>query len=133
MNIRAGTMPGVLVLSGPFDVDPTGKGATALREALGDLLTRGVHDVTIDLADVPSLDAAAIGEIIFAFNTTRRRGGTLQLFALNRRVEHLLAVTRVGTVIPVNASLPGVISPGHDGTSGLLGRAQSHSAVEAFG
>ena len=106
MTIREGNgdRRGVLVLSGPFQVDPSGRGATELRDAVADLLRRKILDVTLDVSDVPRLDAASLGEIVLAFTTVRRRGGQLQLYGPNARIEKILGVTRVDTIIPVRPS-----------------------------
>ena len=95
----------VLVLTGKFLADPRGRGATALREALTGLIAQHVDNVVLDLSGVMSLDAAGLGEIVSAYLTMRRHGGQLRLLSPTAKVQKLLEISRVGTVIPVLESL----------------------------
>ena len=49
----------------------------------------------------PSMDAAGLGEIIWAFNSVCRHGANLHLLNSTRRVRRVLEISRVDTLIPV--------------------------------
>ena len=95
----------VLVLTGKFLMDPRVKGATALSEALTGFIAKHADNVVLDLSGVMSLDAAGLGEIVSAYVTMRRHGGQLRLLSPTARVQKLLEISRIGTVIPVLESL----------------------------
>jgi anti-sigma B factor antagonist len=51
-----------------------------------------------NLADVPYIDSAGLGEIVRTYTTVSRQGGSLKLLNLTKRITDLLAITKLLTV-----------------------------------
>jgi anti-sigma B factor antagonist len=88
----------ILDLSGKVTL---GAGDTMLKDKIHSLLYQGRKNVLLNLAQVQSLDSAALGEIVSAFTTMTREGGTVKLVNLTTRVQNLLAITKLLTVFDV--------------------------------
>jgi len=74
-----------------------GEGDVQLREAIQRLLQSGVKKILLNLADVPYIDSAGLGEIVRCYTTTRREGGELKLLNLTSRIRDLLTITKLIT------------------------------------
>ena len=85
----------ILDLSGKVTL---GAGDTVLKDKIHSLLYQGRKNVLLNLAQVQSLDSAALGEIVSAYTTMTREGGTVKLVNLTTRVQNLLSITKLLTV-----------------------------------
>ena len=61
-----------------------------LRRSVCALLSRGERQIRLDLAAVPDVDAAGVGEIVRVFNMARGASGTVRIAGAGRRVRQLL-------------------------------------------
>jgi anti-sigma B factor antagonist len=52
----------------------------------------------LNLAQVPYIDSAGLGEVVRTFTTVSRQGGSLKLLNLTKRITDLLAITKLLTV-----------------------------------
>jgi anti-sigma B factor antagonist len=52
----------------------------------------------LNLADVPYIDSAGLGEIVRTYTTVSRQGGQLKLVNLTKRITDLLMITKLLTV-----------------------------------
>ena len=75
-----------------------GEGDTEIKKTVDDLLKRGSKNILLNLAGVPYLDSAGLGEIIRCFTTLRKNGGSFRLLSPNRRVIDLLNITNLVNV-----------------------------------
>ena len=75
-----------------------GEGDVEIKQAVDDLLKRGQKDILINLAKVPYIDSAGLGELIRCFTTVRKSGGRLKLLAPNQRLVDLLTITKLVNV-----------------------------------
>ena len=75
-----------------------GEGDDALREAVTKLVDGGKQKVVLNLGDVPYVDSAGLGEIVRCYTTVSRKGGKLKLLNLTKKIEDLLAITKLLTV-----------------------------------
>ena len=75
-----------------------GAGDTEIKKAVDDLLKRGRKSILINLAKVPYIDSAGLGELIRCFTTVRRNGGHLKLLSPNQRLVDLLTITKLVNV-----------------------------------
>lgn len=66
----------------------------ALWHEVRALLDRGERRIVLDLARVPALDAAGVGELIRIYNMTIAANGVLRIAHANEKVEQIL--DRVG-------------------------------------
>jgi anti-sigma B factor antagonist len=62
------------------------------------LINQGQRKIILNLADVPYLDSAGLGEVVRAYTTVSRQGGALKLLNLTKRITDLLAITKLLTV-----------------------------------
>lgn len=75
-----------------------GEGDDALREAVTRLVESGKKKILLNLADVPYVDSAGLGEIVRTYTTVSRQGGSLKLLSLTKRITDLLSITKLLTV-----------------------------------
>ena len=76
--------------------------ARDLTEKVRSLVRRGERDIVIDLADVPTIDAGGIGELIRIYRRIAGVNGTLRIIHARERVRTLL--DRVGLFDLLNDS-----------------------------
>jgi anti-sigma B factor antagonist len=72
-----------------------GDGDVEIKEIVDDLLQKGNKKILLNLAKVPYLDSAGLGEIIRCFTALRRSGGHLKLLSPNQRIVDLLNITKL--------------------------------------
>jgi anti-sigma B factor antagonist len=75
-----------------------GEGLELLRDKVNSLLQQGHNKLVLNLAEVPYIDSAGLGEIVRTYTTVSRQGGALKLLNLTRRNQDLLAITKLLTV-----------------------------------
>jgi anti-sigma B factor antagonist len=75
-----------------------GEGDDALREAVTKLSDSGKTKILLNLAEVPYVDSAGLGEIVRTYTTVSRKGGKLKLLNLTKKIEDLLSITKLLTV-----------------------------------
>lgn len=75
-----------------------GEGNEILKNTVSGLLSRGQKKLVLNLAEVPYMDSAGLGEIVRTFTTVSRQGGSLKLLNLTKRITDLLAITKLLTV-----------------------------------
>jgi anti-sigma B factor antagonist len=97
MQIEERTVGGVTIL------DVKGKliladGDVMLRDKIHSLVNQGRAQVVLNLADVPYIDSAGIGEIVRTHTTVTRGGGSLKLLNVTKRIHDLLVITKLLTV-----------------------------------
>jgi anti-sigma B factor antagonist len=75
-----------------------GEGDEMLKDKVNSLVNQGHKKVILNLADVPYIDSAGLGEIVRTYTTVSRQGGSLKLLNLTKRITDLLAITKLLTV-----------------------------------
>jgi len=75
-----------------------GEGDDALRDAVNRLADAGKSKILLNLADVPYVDSAGLGEIVRCYTTVRRKDGKLKLINLTKKIQDLLSITKLLTV-----------------------------------
>jgi len=88
----------VLDLSGRI---VAGEGTALLRNAIADLTARGEENIVLNLARVPYIDSAGIGELVSSFVAVRRKSGSLKLLNPTRRVREVLEIVKLLTAFQV--------------------------------
>ena len=73
-------------------------GDMALAHRVRARVHEGSERILLNLADVPYVDTTGLCNIIQAYITTQRQGGSLKLVHLTRHVRELLTVTKLLTV-----------------------------------
>jgi anti-sigma B factor antagonist len=98
MNIKERRVGDVLVL----DLDGRlilGDGEQLLRDTLDRLIQSGEKRILLNLIGVSYLDSAGIGALVWKYISLKRRDGVLKLLNPQPRVETVLAVTKLLTVL----------------------------------
>ena len=97
MEIKERVVGGVSILdlSGKIVL---GEGDIQLKERIKDLLGDGQKRILLNLAEVNYVDSAGLGTLIGAYTTVKREGGSLKLVNLTKRIQDLLAITKLITV-----------------------------------
>jgi anti-anti-sigma factor len=72
-----------------------GEGDVEIKETVDGLLKQGYKKILLNLAKVPYLDSAGLGEIIRCFTALRRSGGNFKLLSPNKRIIDLLSITKL--------------------------------------
>ena len=75
-----------------------GEGDELLKDKVNSLVNQGHKKMVLNLADVPYLDSAGLGEVVRAYTTVSRQGGSLKLLGLTKRISDLLSITKLLTV-----------------------------------
>ncbi len=78
-----------------------GEGDEALRDAVNKAVDAGKTKLLLNLADVPYVDSAGLGEIVRCYTTVSRKGGKLKLINLTKKIQDLLSITKLLTVFEV--------------------------------
>ncbi|OFW23229.1 MAG: anti-anti-sigma factor [Acidobacteria bacterium RIFCSPLOWO2_02_FULL_65_29] len=83
-----------------------GDGDEVLKDKVNAVVTAGKKKILLNLADVPYVDSAGLGEIVRTYTTVSRQGGSLKLLNLTKRISDLLAITKLLTVFETFDSEP---------------------------
>jgi anti-sigma B factor antagonist len=74
------------------------EGAEQFRDAMRRLVRDGRVKLVIDFHDATYIDSTALGEIIRAYTSTTRKGGSLKLLKVPKSIHQLLMITRLLTI-----------------------------------
>ncbi len=69
-----------------------------LREEVENLVEAGRLNIILDMANVPNVDSACLGEILHCHIEVTKEGGTLKLVNVNEKLRGLLTQTRIAWV-----------------------------------
>ena len=97
MQIEERTIGDVLILDVKGRIT-LGEGDELLKDKVNSLLNQGLKKIVLNLAEVPYIDSAGLGEIVRTYTTVSRQGGSLKLLSLTKRITDLLAITKLLTV-----------------------------------
>ena len=78
-----------------------GEGTMAIRNNVRDILNGDVKKIILNLADVNYIDSSGIGELVSTYTTVTNNGGQLKLLNLTKKIQELLAITKLLTVFQV--------------------------------
>jgi len=109
MEIKERVVEGVSILdlSGKIIL---GEGDVQIKERIKDLLADGQRRILLNLGDVSYIDSAGLGALISTYTTTKREGGHLKLVNLTKRIQDLLAITKLITVFDTYDAEPDAIA-----------------------
>ena len=78
-----------------------GEGTMAVRNTVREVLKNGGKKIILNLGDVNYIDSSGIGELVSSFTTVTNQGGQLKLLNLTKKIQELLAITKLLTVFQV--------------------------------
>jgi anti-sigma B factor antagonist len=97
MDIKERVVDGVSVLDLAGKI-VLGEGDVQIKERIKDMLADGQRKILLNLGDVSYIDSAGLGALISCYTTVKREGGRMKLVNLTRRIQDLLAITKLITV-----------------------------------
>ena len=100
MKINTRTLGDVKVLDCNGKIT-LGEGTLVVRKAVNQLLDGGAKKIVLNLGDVDYIDSSGIGELVSTCVSVANRGGELRLLNLTKRIQGLLAITKLLTVFKV--------------------------------
>jgi anti-sigma B factor antagonist len=86
-----------------------GDGDEMLKDKVNAVVNAGKKKIILNLADVPYVDSAGLGEIVRTYTTVSRQGGSLKLLNLTKRISDLLSITKLLTVFETFESEPDAV------------------------
>jgi anti-sigma B factor antagonist len=78
-----------------------GEGTMTVRNTVRDILKNNGKKIIVNLADVSYIDSSGIGELVSTYTTVTNNGGQLKLLNLTKKIQELLAITKLLTVFQV--------------------------------
>jgi anti-sigma B factor antagonist len=87
-----------------------GEGTMAIRNTVREVLKNGGKKIVLNLSDVNYIDSSGIGELVSTYTTVTNNGGQLKLLNLTKKIQELLAITKLLTVFQVYDSEPAAIA-----------------------
>ncbi len=78
-----------------------GESFGAVKRRVEDLVDAGRRKVVPDLGAVSYMDSTSLGELVSGFVTLRRQGGTRHVANLTEKVERLMTIAQLPSVIQV--------------------------------
>jgi anti-sigma B factor antagonist len=85
-------------------------GSLLLKDKVISLRQQGYTRVVVDLGSVAYMDSAGLGELVHAYATTKRAGGTLKLMRVTKRLRDLLTITKLVTVFETYEDEPSALA-----------------------
>ena len=68
------------------------------KDKVNSLVHQGDKNILVNMAGVTTVDSAGLGELVGAYTTVTRAGGTMKLVNLTKRLHDLLTITKLLTV-----------------------------------
>lgn len=75
-----------------------GEGDETLRNAVREVVGAGHRKVVLNVAKVPYVDSAGLGELVRCHTRVVQAGGSVKLLHLTARMQDLLQITKLVTV-----------------------------------
>jgi anti-anti-sigma factor len=85
----------VLDLSGQITFT---QGDQQVKDKINSLVHQGHKNILVNLSNVTHVDSAGLGELVGAYTTVTKAGGSMKLVGLTKRLHDLLAITKLLTV-----------------------------------
>ena len=103
MQISVRTSGGVTILDVADRLTVETTDTRRLTSEVRRLLQEGHRRILVNLAAVRQIDSSGLAELVEAFTTTARNGGTLKLVSVTRSVDALLRITQLARVFEIFA------------------------------
>ena len=78
-----------------------GENTGVLRDEVRSLLSQGVKNLVFNMANVGYVDSAGLGELVGAYTTAAKQGGSLKLLNLEGKMRDLMQITKLYSVFLV--------------------------------
>jgi anti-sigma B factor antagonist len=108
MNIIERRLHDVTVLD--LDGNLALEGNAQFRKHVADTIDAGARKLIVNLAGVEYMDSSGLGELISCYTTLQRVSGQLRLLHLSPRLQDLLVITKLITLLETFDSEPAAVS-----------------------
>lgn len=81
-----------------------GDGRDLLKDKVRSLLHQQHKNVLLNLGGLSAMDSSGLGELVSTYTTVARDGGQVKLLNLTKRMQDLLAITKLLTVFDTFSS-----------------------------
>ena len=98
MHFEERTVKDVAIVAVHGDITLNKGSDVVLKDKVRSLIEQGHLKIVLDLSNVSYMDSAGLGELVQAYATTKKQGGTLKLLGLTKRIKDLLTITKLVTV-----------------------------------
>lgn len=95
INVRESGNVTILDLNGRITI---GEEASLLRDTIKEHLDSGQKNLLLNLAEVSYIDSTGLGQFVGSFATVTSHGGQLKLLNLQKKLQELMAITKLITV-----------------------------------
>ena len=75
-----------------------GQGNTEFKDKIHSMVNQGHKHILVNLGGVSYVDSAGLVELVAAFTTVSRVGGKLKLVNMTKKMNDLLAITKLSNV-----------------------------------
>ena len=72
--------------------------AQRLKDKINSLISQGLTQIVLNLADVPYIDSSGLGQLVASYGSVLKAGGALKLLNVGARNQELLSITRLLTL-----------------------------------
>ena len=69
-----------------------------LKDKINSLVHQGQKNILVNLGGVTTMDSAGLGELVGAYTTVAKAGGSMKLVNLTKRLHDLLSITKLVTI-----------------------------------
>jgi anti-sigma B factor antagonist len=97
MKIEERTAGNVKILDVSGQIKFT-QGDEMLKDKIHSVVHQGSTKILLNLGGVDYVDSAGLGELVGAYTTVAKAGGTLKLINVTRKLHDLLSITKLLTV-----------------------------------
>lgn len=91
-SVTVATLKGTIIAGNDIEI---------FKEKLDGLLEAGETKIVLDVAQITFIDSAGIGTLIRAAQAALRKGGSLKIVHLTKRIHDVLQITRLSTVFSI--------------------------------
>lgn len=81
-----------------------GPDADSLRTTILASIQQGTEKILIDMGEITWVNSTGLGILITSHLAARAKGGSLKLIGVSKRIDSILAVTRLSTVFEIHAT-----------------------------
>ena len=110
MQIAERAVGGVKILDISGQITLTRGGDQLLKDKVNSLMHQGDKHILVNLANVTAMDSAGLGELVSAYTTVTKAGGSMKLVNLTKRLHDLLSITKLLTVFDAYESEPAALA-----------------------
>ncbi|MGH9801877.1 MAG: STAS domain-containing protein [Blastocatellia bacterium] len=75
-----------------------GEGDVLLRDTVAKLIDNKATSLILNLENVSYMDSGGLGEVVRSYTSVRNAGGDVKLLKVAKRINDLLAITKLSTV-----------------------------------